>query len=180
MLRYFNVAGTDDPQWLQANCDALLAGTPPRINGADYLSRDGTCVRDFIHVADVAHANLAVAALLDRPGCAATFNVGRGVGTTIGELIAELGRMTGLPVTATVGPRRAGDVCHSVADVSRLRHEIGWQARHSLAQIIATHWKACHASVRLPWPSQVGDRRPVGPGDPAGWGASSSRSSVSL
>lgn len=156
VLRYFNVAGTDDPQWLQANgpsvlstlCDALLAGTPPQINGADYLSRDGTCVRDFIHVADVADANLAVAALLDRPGCAATFNVGRGVGSTIGELIAELGRLTGLPVAATVGPRRAGDVCHSVADISKLRHELGWQARHSLAQIIATHWEGCQAAVR--------------------------------
>ncbi|MDT0263887.1 NAD-dependent epimerase/dehydratase family protein [Jatrophihabitans lederbergiae] len=166
-LRYFNVAGTENPHWLEpaspsvlsALCAALQAGTPPQINGHDYPSRDGTSVRDFIHAADVAQAHLAVAGLLDRDGCAATFNVGTGVGHTIGELLTHLGMLTGRPLSRLRGPRRAGDVAHSVADVNQLRRTVGWQAGHSFTQIISSHWNACQhtsgstASARAPRPA---------------------------
>lgn len=150
-LRYFNVAGTENPHWLEpdspsvlsALCAALRAGTSPRINGHDYPSRDGTSVRDFVHAADVAEAHLAVAGLLDRAGCAATFNVGTGVGRTMGELLTDLGALTGRPLAPLRGPRRSGDVAHSVADINQLRRTVGWQAGHSFSQIITSHWNAC-------------------------------------
>lgn len=164
-LRFFNVAGCADPRWLtpggasvlSAFCAAVLAGTPPQINGADYPSRDGTCVRDFIHAADVADVHLAVADLLDRPGCASTFNVGRGQSSTIGEVLAQLDHLSGRDLAPWILPRRDGDVGHSVADVSKLGRELDWQATHSLEQIVASHWQACQAGTQA-WPSRVADR----------------------
>lgn len=163
-LRFFNVAGCADPHWfapggpsvLNAFCAALLAGTPPRINGANYPSRDGTCVRDFIHVADVADVHLAVADLLDRPGCACTFNVGRGEASTIGEVLAQLGQLSGRDLAPRIEPRRDGDVGHSVADAGKLRRELGWQPAHSFEQIVASHWQACQAGTAATRPVSAG------------------------
>jgi len=150
-LRYFNVAGAGDPRLadldspsvLSAMCRAVLTGGQPVVYGSDYPTPDGSCIRDFIHVADVAEAHRAVSGLLEHPGCAHTFNVGTGHGSSIRQVLTALQDSCGQPVVATVGARRPGDIPTSVANVDHLRTVAGWSARHSLPDIVTSHWRAC-------------------------------------
>ncbi|MER5785485.1 UDP-glucose 4-epimerase GalE [Streptomyces mobaraensis] len=149
-LRYFNVAGAAEPRMADGRVlnlvpmvfERLTAGQPPLIFGDDYPTPDGTCVRDYIHVADIASAHLAATRFLrDRRGVARTYNVGRGEGLSVRELIAVIGEVTGHDTTPVVTARRPGDPARVVADSSPVERELGWRARHTVHDMVASAWE---------------------------------------
>jgi UDP-glucose 4-epimerase len=109
--------------------------------GADYDTPDGSCVRDFVHVDDLADAHVAATALLDALA-AETFNVGVGRGYSVLEVVAAIARVAGRPVEPVLAERRPGDPAAVVADVTRIRERLGWTARHDLDDIVASAWDA--------------------------------------
>lgn len=148
-LRYFNVAGARDPRLAdrgQANLvpialEAVARGEAPTVFGTDYDTPDGSCVRDFVHVDDLADAHVAATALLDGP-CAETLNVGVGRGFSVLEVMATVARVADRPVEPAVVARRPGDPAAVVADVTRIGERLGWRARHDLDDIVASAWEA--------------------------------------
>jgi UDP-glucose 4-epimerase len=152
-MRYFNVAGAATPALADTGVlnlvpmvfEKLTQGAAPVVFGDDYDTADGTCVRDFIHVDDIASAHLAAArALLDRePGTDLTVNIGRGEGVSVREMIELIGEVTGYGADATPvsAPRRAGDPARVVAAADRIRAELGWHARHDAREMVASAWE---------------------------------------
>lgn len=150
-LRYFNVAGSGwddlgDPgimNLIPAAFVRIERGEAPAIFGTDYPTPDGTCVRDYIHVKDLAAAHLAALEYLqreDRPESA--FNVGTGQGYSVSEVVAEVLTVTGFATPPVVRGRRAGDPPQLVADNSRITSVLGWSAEHGLADIVSSAWAA--------------------------------------
>ncbi|MDQ0403748.1 UDP-glucose 4-epimerase GalE [Streptomyces sp. NPDC127168] len=151
-LRYFNVAGAAAPELSDSGVfnlipmvfERLEAGDAPRVFGDDYATPDGTCVRDYIHVEDIASAHLAAARrLADAPeGTALTLNVGRGEGSSVREMVDRILKVTGRQDAAPrVSPRRPGDAARVVASADRAREELGWTARHDLDAMIESAWQ---------------------------------------
>ena len=121
----------------------------PTVFGDDYPTPDGTCIRDYIHVLDLAEAHLAALDHLEteeRP--VSVFNVGTGHGASVREVISEIGTVSGLDVTADVAQRRAGDPPQLVASAERIERVLGWRARNGLPEIIASAWEAWQAGPR--------------------------------
>jgi len=118
------------------------------IFGTDYETADGTCVRDYVHVADLAAAHvLALAALADRD--AMTYNLGNGRGYSVREVIDSARAVTGQPIPAIEQPRRAGDAAMLVADAELINHELGWQPQYpDLNSIIRSAWVWHHSHPR--------------------------------
>jgi UDP-glucose 4-epimerase len=154
-LRYFNVAGAGwddlgDPEVLNLVTmvlERLVRGQAPQVFGTDYVTPDGSCVRDFVHVRDVARAHTAALEHLDRPAAAGSagcdvLNVGTGVGASVLEVVAALGRITGLDATPIVAARRAGDAPSAVATVDRIRTVLGWRAESGLEATLRSAWSA--------------------------------------
>ncbi|MFG2934846.1 UDP-glucose 4-epimerase GalE [Streptomyces sp. NPDC048282] len=151
-LRYFNVAGaaaghladTGVSNLVPMVFEKLTAGSAPVIFGDDYATPDGTCVRDFIHVEDIASAHLAAARALPgrEPGSDLTVNIGRGEGVSVREMITLIGEVAGYgPAAAPVAaPRRAGDPARVVASADRVRAELGWTARHDARAMVTSAW----------------------------------------
>ncbi|RDD86975.1 UDP-glucose 4-epimerase GalE [Streptomyces parvulus] len=151
-LRYFNVAGAAAPELSDTGVfnlipmvfERLEAGDAPRVFGDDYATPDGTCVRDYIHVEDIASAHLAAARrLAEAPeGTALTLNVGRGEGSSVREMVDRVLKVTGRQDLAPqVTERRPGDPARIVAAADRAREEIGWSARHDLDDMIDSAWR---------------------------------------
>ncbi|MFJ4964538.1 UDP-glucose 4-epimerase [Streptomyces sp. ADI96-02] len=149
-LRYFNVAGAAAPELSDTGVfnivpmvfDRLTRGEAPRIFGDDYPTPDGTCVRDYIHVTDLAEAHLAVArGLRERAGGDLTVNVGRGEGVSVRELTAVIGEVTGHRADPVVEPRRPGDAPRAVASAARLSKELDWTARRSVREMVESAWE---------------------------------------
>ena len=143
-LRYFNAAGAapdgslgeaHDPEThlVPIAMHAALAGKPPlTVFGDDYDTPDGTCLRDYVHVLDLADAHVRALDWLDaHPGGSLVCNLGGGRPTSVREVIEAVGRATGRPVPHRIGPRRAGDPSVLVAAVGRAREELGWEPRRS-------------------------------------------------
>lgn len=154
-LRYFNVAGCgpvelEDPAVLNLIpmlLDRLKHGKAPAIFGDDYPTEDGTCVRDYIHVSDLADAHVAALDYLDRDERKYdVFNVGTGSGTSVRQIVDEVKRVTGLPFTETVLPRRAGDPPHLIGSPERINTEMGWHARYNVHDIVESAWAAWQAN----------------------------------
>jgi UDP-glucose 4-epimerase len=150
-LRYFNVAGAgwdDLADTAVANLipiafAALKAGETPKVFGDDYATADGSCVRDYVHVLELADAHLAALDYLERDDRNFdTFNVGTGTGSSVFEVLAEVKTATGIDFEPEVLPRRAGDPPYLCADVSRIKNELGWSASQDLASIVSSAWKA--------------------------------------
>ncbi len=150
-LRYFNVAGAGWPDLgdqgvfnlVPIALDRLTRGEQPQVFGDDYPTPDGTCIRDYVHVLDLADAHLAVMDYLDREQRPYdTFNIGTGRGASVQEVLREVARATGLDVSPEVVSRRAGDPPTLVADVSRIRDTLGWTADHDLSAIVGSAWEA--------------------------------------
>ena len=150
-LRYFNVAGAGWPELADtavANLvpivfAALRANEKPKVFGTDYATADGSCVRDYVHVLDLAEAHLSALDYLerqDRPH--STFNVGTGTGSSVFEVLEQVRETTGIEFEADLQPRRAGDPPALAADVSRIKETLGWQAKRSLKDIIDSAWAA--------------------------------------
>ena len=163
-LRYFNVAGAARPELGDLGAanvipmffDRLTAGLPPQIFGDDYPTPDGTCVRDYVHVVDLAEAHLAAARLLERPEATAepgdlTVNVGTGRGVSVRELATVVAEVTGLREPAPeVVPRRPGDPARVVASAELARERLGFTARRGLTDMVASAWAARQAAGETP------------------------------
>jgi UDP-glucose 4-epimerase len=149
-LRYFNVAGAAAPELADTGVfnivpmvfDRLTRDEAPRIFGDDYPTPDGTCVRDYIHVSDLAEAHLAAARRLSEGGQHGdlTVNIGRGEGVSVRELVTVIGEVTGDRRPAVVEPRRPGDAPVSVASASRAAETLGWSARRGVREMIESAW----------------------------------------
>jgi len=149
-LRYFNVAGAASPELADTGVfnivpmvfEKLTENAPPRIFGDDYATPDGTCVRDYIHVVDLAEAHVAAArALQASPGRALTLNIGRGEGVSVREMIDNINAITGYDRPPTVHPRRPGDPARVVASADRITTELGWKAKHDVQDMITSAWE---------------------------------------
>ncbi|MGY1682933.1 UDP-glucose 4-epimerase GalE [Geodermatophilus sp. SYSU D01176] len=160
-LRYFNVAGAADPTLADRGAANLVplvfrqlaARRPPQVFGDDYDTPDGTCIRDFVHVADVASAHVAAAAALaDGRIRDLTANIGRGEGVSVREMVAAIRRVTGTAdqpwSEPVVAPRRAGDPARVVASAELIRRELGWSAAHGVEEMVASAWAGWQAQAQ--------------------------------
>jgi UDP-glucose 4-epimerase len=152
-LRYFNVAGTARPELAdrgEANLVPMVfrrisGRQAPLIFGDDFPTPDGTCIRDFIHVADIASAHTAAArALAEGRLHALTANVGRGEGVSVREMIVAIREITGTTgeewAEPAISPRRAGDPPRVVAAADTIRTTLGWEAQYGLRDMVASAW----------------------------------------
>lgn len=165
VLRYFNAAGADPDGVLGEDhhpeihlipraIDAAHDGPPLQLFGEDYPTPDGTCQRDYIHVADLADAHVRALESLRAGVTSATYNVGTGRPWSVKEVIATVSRVVGRPVRWTAAPRRPGDPAGLYAASGRLQSALGWAPRHSDLESIVRHawqWRAAH-------PHGYGDR----------------------
>ena len=114
--------------------------------GADYDTDDGSCIRDYIHVADLADAHLAAAVRLERlqpdERLAVTYNVGRGQGATVFQVMEAVREVSGIDFEPTVVARRLGDPARVVADPSNIQRELGWTAHRDLHDMVTTAWNS--------------------------------------
>ncbi|MGV9454971.1 UDP-glucose 4-epimerase GalE [Streptomyces sp. NPDC003635] len=149
-LRYFNVAGSAAPELADVGVfnlipmvfERLTEQAPPRIFGDDYPTPDGTCVRDYIHVVDLAEAHVAAARVLrTSPGRDLTLNIGRGEGVSVRDMIDRINAITGYDRPPTVTPRRPGDPARVVASADRAAAELGWKAKHDVQDMITSAWE---------------------------------------
>ncbi|MCD4549749.1 MULTISPECIES: UDP-glucose 4-epimerase GalE [unclassified Schaalia] len=156
-LRYFNVAGTgwvdlEDPAILNLVpmvLDRLAKNEPPKIFGTDYPTPDGTCIRDYIHVLDLAHAHIAALRALEsgKPGHR-TYNVGTGEGTSVREIIEGIRRISGWEFPVDELPRRAGDPPKLIGNAENISHDLGWKAQQSVEDILISAWEAWQQGPR--------------------------------
>ncbi|WP_128436810.1 UDP-glucose 4-epimerase GalE [Streptomyces cyaneus] len=150
-LRYFNVAGAAAPELADTGVfnivpmvfDRLTRDEAPRIFGDDYPTPDGTCIRDYIHVADLAEAHLAAARRLTAADASGdlTVNIGRGEGVSVRELITVIGEITGDRRPAVVEARRPGDAPRAVASAALAAEELGWTARRGVREMVESAWQ---------------------------------------
>jgi UDP-glucose 4-epimerase len=150
-LRYFNVAGAARPDLAdtaESNIVPMVFaklenGEAPEIFGDDYATPDGTCVRDYVHVADVADAHLAALDSLggDAPAYR-TYNIGTGRGVSVREMVAAMTTLSGRDIQPAVLPRRPGDPAIVVADAGRIAADLGWRARHDLDEMLTSAWES--------------------------------------
>jgi UDP-glucose 4-epimerase len=151
-LRYFNAAGADpkgrigedhepETHLIPIVLDVALGRRPHiEVFGNDYPTPDGTCIRDYIHVNDLADAHIRALDALETRSCA--YNLGNGRGHSVSEVIQTAREVTGRPIDVKIGPRRAGDPAFLVSDSRRIRDELGWRPRYSaLATMIDTAWR---------------------------------------
>jgi UDP-glucose-4-epimerase GalE len=160
-LRYFNACGAEPGSGLGEQHDpethliplllrAIETGNPVTIFGDDYDTPDGTCIRDYVHVSDLAEAHILAVESLMNGGESNQFNVGTGTGRSVREVLQAVEAVTGRKVPYTVGPRRAGDPPELVADSKKLREMLGWSPKYSdLRDIVRTAWEFEQHGVRL-------------------------------
>ena len=152
-LRYFNACGADPGAGLGEEHDpethliplllrAVRTGKPITLFGDDYATPDGTCIRDYIHVGDLAEAHVLALDALVAGAASAAYNVGTGAGHSVLEVLRAAEEVTGQKVPFVMGPRRAGDPPVLVADADRLVRSLGWKARFTdLREVVATAWE---------------------------------------
>jgi UDP-glucose-4-epimerase GalE len=163
-LRYFNAAGASfdgriGEDWSHAANliplvmkAALGAGPPVQVFGTDYPTPDGTGIRDYIHVDDLARAHVLALEYLAGGGATTAINVGTGHGSSVRDVVAATEAASGRPVPYIDAPRRAGDPVTSYADARRAATVLGWEARYSLQHIIETAW-AWHSANPAGYPT---------------------------
>jgi UDP-glucose 4-epimerase len=151
ILRYFNVAGADPKQRTGQSTPAAThlikvgvetaLGLRPKLEvyGTDYPTPDGTCIRDYIHVSDLARAHSAALAHLRRGGASMTFNCGYGHGYSVLEVVSAIERVTGRKLPVQMGGRRPGDPISLVADVNRIRSHLDWSPQFEDLDTIVSH-----------------------------------------
>lgn len=155
-LRYFNVVGSGSADVYDTSphnlfplvFEALLAGRTPRIYGNDYPTPDGTCVRDYLHVADLALAHVAAARRL--AACEQidpAYNLGSGSGASVSEIMRAIAESTGIDFTPEVAPRRPGDPPRIVASGETAARDLGWKMRHTLGEMVESAWRARSATA---------------------------------
>ncbi|WAB81859.1 UDP-glucose 4-epimerase GalE [Microcella daejeonensis] len=155
-LRYFNVVGSGSSEVYDTSphnlfplvFDALLEGRAPRINGTDYPTPDGTCVRDYIHVADLAAAHVAAARRLEAgQPLEPAYNLGSGDGVSVRQIMDAVARVTGIGFEPELSERRPGDPPRIVASGELAARDLDWAMRHSLDDMVRSAWDARRAST---------------------------------
>ena len=150
-LRYFNVVGSLDDSVYDTSphnlfpivFEALVGGRTPRINGDDYPTPDGTCVRDYIHVVDLAHSHVVAARRLEAGDrLARAYNLGSGDGSSVREIMRTIAGVTGVDFDPEIAPRRPGDPARIVANGDLAAKDLEWQMRHTLEEMVAGAWSA--------------------------------------
>ena len=150
-LRYFNVVGSGDPSVYDASphnlfplvFDALMDRRTPRINGNDYPTPDGTNVRDYLHVSDLAISHVAAARRLEAgEPLEPAYNLGSGDGVSVAQIMAAIADATGVAFTPEIGPRRPGDPARIVASGDLAARDLDWAMRHSLTDMVTSAWRA--------------------------------------
>jgi UDP-glucose 4-epimerase len=165
ILRYFNVAGADPrgrtgqsspgaTHLIKVACEVAVGKRPKMdVYGTDYETPDGTCIRDYIHVSDLARAHSAALGYLRRDGASATFNCGYGRGASVLEVIDAARRVSGRNFPVEIAPRRAGDPPALVADAGRIRSTLAWQPQFQDLDTIVAH--------ALAWERKLAAKRPA-------------------
>ena len=149
-LRYFNAAGADpdgdlgerhtpETHLIPLALRAAFAREPFEIFGGDYPTPDGSCIRDYIHVADLCEAHRLALEYLPRAGGFHVLNLGNGAGYSVREVVSAIEWVTGQAVSISLGPRRAGDPVRLVADAKRARAMLGWKPRYGAIETIVAH-----------------------------------------
>jgi UDP-glucose-4-epimerase GalE len=157
-LRYFNASGADpkgragedhepETHLIPLLFRAVQTGKPATLFGDDYDTPDGTCIRDYIHVTDLALAHIGAVQALASGSASKKYNVGTGHGYSVKEVLNAVEKVTGKKVPFKMGPRREGDPPSLVADSTRLQQELGWKPEYSeLHQIVETAWEWAQGS----------------------------------
>jgi UDP-glucose 4-epimerase len=155
-LRYFNVVGSATTEVYDTSphnlfplvIEALLEGRTPQINGDDYPTPDGTCVRDYIHVADLAVSHVVAAqALLEGRNLEPVYNLGSGTGLSVREIMDAMARVTGIDFEPVITDRRPGDPARIVASGELAARDLDWKMRHTLDEMVASAWDARRAAL---------------------------------
>jgi UDP-glucose 4-epimerase len=149
-LRYFNVVGALRDEFADNSKDnlvpkvfaALKAGKNPEIYGSDYLTKDGSCIRDYIHVSDLAKAHLVALEKVFAANMDEVYNVGSGTGYSVTEMINQIAESIGKTITPTLSPRRPGDTAQLIASIAKIERDLGWKPKRSLKEMIDSAWQA--------------------------------------
>ena len=153
-LRYFNVAGAGRPELgdryifnlVPIVFDALERGEQPMVFGDNYATPDGSCIRDYVHVQDLADAHIAAMSFVEKSDAGFTaINIGTGSGASVFEVLAMIQDVTGLSIEPIIGQRREGDPAALVADVSFAKKVLGWQSSRDLRDIVVSAWSGWNA-----------------------------------
>ena len=149
-LRYFNVVGALRDEFADNSKDnlvpkvfaALKAGENPEIYGSDYPTKDGSCIRDYIHISDLAKAHLVALEKVFSTKVDEVYNVGSGSGYSVTEMINQIAESIGKPITPTLSPRRPGDTAQLIASIAKIERDLGWKPERSLKEMIDSAWQA--------------------------------------
>jgi UDP-glucose 4-epimerase len=149
-LRYFNVVGALRDEFADNSKDnlvpkvfaALRAGKNPEIYGSDYSTKDGSCIRDYIHISDLAKAHLVALEKVFTTKVDEVYNVGSGTGYSVTEMINQIAESIGKAITPTLSPRRPGDTAQLIASIEKIERDLGWKPERSLKEMIDSAWHA--------------------------------------
>jgi UDP-glucose 4-epimerase len=149
-LRYFNVVGALRDEFADNSKDnlvpkvfaALEAGKNPEIYGSDYPTKDGSCIRDYIHVSDLAKAHLVALEKVFAANVDEVYNVGSGTGYSVTEMINQIAESIGKAIAPTLSPRRPGDTAQLIASIAKIERDLGWKPERSLKEMIDSAWQA--------------------------------------
>jgi UDP-glucose 4-epimerase len=157
-LRYFNVVGsgyddlrdTSPHNLFPVVFERLVGGDVPFVNGDDYPTPDGTCVRDYVYVTDLATSHVTAAAALeaDQP-LQRVYNLGSGSGLSVRQIMDAVARVTGIAFTPEIRPRRPGDPARIVATGDLAARDLDWKMRHTVDEMVASAWSARQAALRI-------------------------------
>jgi len=149
-LRYFNVVGSNIAEFGDNSKDnlvpkvflALKNGKRPQIYGSDYPTPDGTCIRDYIHVQDLALAHLAALKKVESGYISQVYNVGSGKGYSVKEMMDQISKSIGRDINPEVSQARAGDSPKLIASIDKIKEQLGWNPKASLEEMIDSAWQA--------------------------------------
>ena len=155
-LRYFNVVGSGHRDLYDTSphnlfplvFEALVAGRVPQINGDSYPTPDGTCIRDYVHVQDLAVSHVAAARALDAGhSLEPVYNLGSGEGVSVRQIMDAVARVTGIDFTPEIKPARPGDPARIVATGELAARDLDWRMRHTLDEMVSSAWEARQAAM---------------------------------
>lgn len=149
-LRFFNVAGSSRIEFGDNSKDnlvpkvftAIRRGNEPEIYGDDYPTKDGTCIRDYIHVEDLAESHIAALKKVENSMVHEVYNVGSGSGYSVQEMMDQISKSMNKKLSPIHAPRRAGDIPQLIASISKIERDLGWKPKRTLKEMIDSAWQS--------------------------------------